>query len=321
MKGMKVFLMGLFLAVLCLSGAFANGQQEKSDDTITVGLSNNGAESGWQLAYYNSVHEEAAARGWKLNYVEAQNKQENQIQALRSFIAMDVDAIVLQPVVETGWEPVLKEAKQAGIPVILSGRGIKVSDEDLYVTLICSDFITEGEMAGEWLADQTNGKASIVELQGTAGASAANDRKKGFENIINTYPEMKIIKSQVAEFTRTKGKEVMEAFIKAEGDSITAVYAHNDDMGLGAIQALEEAGMKPGEDVIVISIDGIKDAFTAMVDGTLNATVECTPLLGPKIYDAVQSTLNGETLPKFMPSDDRLFDTTTAAKELPNRKF
>src|SRR5262249_12552704 len=155
-----------------------------------------------------------------------------QIKALRAFVAQRVDAIILAPVVETGWEPVLREVKRAKIPVVLVDRGIKVGDQSLYTTLIASDFVAEGKMAGEWLAKKLNGKGSIVELQGTAGAAPANDRKKGFTEVIQKYPEMKIIKSQSGDFTRAKGKEVMEAFLKAEGKNINAAYAHNDDMAL-----------------------------------------------------------------------------------------
>jgi simple sugar transport system substrate-binding protein len=255
-----------------------------------------------------------------LKFSDAQGKQENQIKAVRAFVAQGVDAIILAPVVETGWEPVLREAKRAKIPVVLVDRGIKTADESLYATLIASDFVAEGRMAAEWLVKKTGGKADIIELQGTPGAAPALDRKKGFEEGLRAHPGMKIIASQSGDFRRSGGKEVTEALLKGAGASATAVYAHNDDMALGAIQALEEAGRKPGKDVIVLSIDAVRGAFEAMAAGRLNCTVECNPLLGPMAFDAVEKALKGEKLPKKTVVQDRVFDASTAAAELPNRK-
>ncbi|MEM6504123.1 MAG: ABC transporter substrate-binding protein [Planctomycetota bacterium] len=297
------------------------GSGDDPDDTLTVGFSQIGAESSWRTAETESIRSEAEKRGIELKFSDAQQKQENQIKALNAFIAQGVDAIILAPVVETGWEPVLKKAKQRGIPVILVDRGINVSDDSLYTTLIASDFVAEGRMAAEWLAEKTDGKANIVELQGTPGASAAIDRKKGFEEGIAKYPDMKIIKSQPGEFTRAKGKEVMEAFLKSEGATIDAVYAHNDDMALGAIQAIEEAGKKPGEDILIVSIDGVKAAFEAMVAGKLNATVECNPLLGPMAFDAVKKAVSGEELPKRTIVEDKVYDQSTAADVIDSRQY
>src|SRR6185436_11812480 len=211
---------------------------------ITAGFSQIGAESAWRSAETQSIRSEAEKRGVTLRFSDAQQKQENQIKALRTFLAQRVDAIILAPVVETGWEPVLREIKRAKIPVILVDRGVKVSDESLYTTLIASDFVEEGRMAANWLVKKLNGKGNVVELQGTPGAAPAIDRNKGFQEVIAKNPGLKIIKSQTGEFTRAKGKEVMEAFLRAEGKNINAVYAHNDDMALGAIQAIEEAGLK-----------------------------------------------------------------------------
>ena len=291
-------------------------------EKLTVGFSQIGAESSWRTAETNSIRSEAEARGVELKFSDAQQKQENQIKALRTFIAQDVDAIILAPVVETGWEPVLKEIKQAKIPVILVDRGVSVSDDSLYTTLIASDFVAEGRMAGEWLAKKTGGKANIAELQGTPGAAPAIDRAKGFAEEIAKHPDMKVIKSQTGDFTRSKGKEVMEAFLKSpEGSQINAVYAHNDEMALGAIQAIEAAGKKPGTDIIVVSIDGVRDAFQAMVDGKLNCTVECNPLLGPAAFDAVENATKGETLPKKTIVEDKLYDQTTAKDVIGSRKY
>jgi simple sugar transport system substrate-binding protein len=288
---------------------------------LVVGFSQVGAESAWRTAETKSIRGEAEKRGVELKFADAQGKQANQINALTSFIAQKVDAIVLAPVVETGWESVLMQAKEANIPVILVDRGIKVSDDSLYITLIASDFVEEGRMAAEWLAKKTNGKANIFELQGTTGSAPAIDRKKGFEETLTKYPGMTILKSQSADFTRAKGKEVMEAFIKSDREKIQAVYAHNDDMALGAIQALEEAGMSPGKDVTLISIDGVKGAFEAMVAGKLNATVECNPLMGPIVFDTIAKVKAGEKVPKFIQSKDQLFEQSTAAQVIGTREY
>jgi simple sugar transport system substrate-binding protein len=294
---------------------------QAADKKLVVGFSQIGAESSWRTAETDSIRSEAAKRGVDLKFSDAQQKQENQIKAIRAFIAQGVKAIILAPVVETGWEPVLREAKRAKIPVVLVDRGVKVSDESLYATLIASDFVAEGRMAGEWLAKKMDGKGNIVELQGTPGAAPAIDRKKGFEQAIAKSPGMKIIKSQSGDFTRAKGKEVMEAFLKAEGKNIQAVYAHNDDMALGAIQAIEEAGLKPSKDIIIVSIDGVKPAFEAMVAGKLNCTVECNPLLGPAAFDAVEALLAGKTLPKKTIVKDEVYDQSTAKDVIGSRKY
>ncbi|HNQ21822.1 MAG TPA: ABC transporter substrate-binding protein [Phycisphaerae bacterium] len=289
---------------------------------LTVAFVQVGAESAWRTAETRSIQTEAGKRpGIELKFFDAQQKQENQIRGLKSFVAQDVDVIVLAPVVETGWEPALREAKEAGIPVVLVDRGVNVTDESLYTTLIASDFVEEGRIAGRWLAEKTGGKCSIVELQGTVGAAPAIDRKKGFEEIIAQHPEMKIIKSQSGDFTRAGGKQVMEAFIKAEGRNIQAVYAHNDDMAIGAIQALKDAGMKPGQDVLVISIDAVRAAFEAMIAGELNATVECSPLFGPLLFDTIAKIVAGEPVPKKIINQDRLFEPHEAAALIDSREY
>lgn len=302
------------------SSSSAGGESKPSAKALTVGFAQVGAEGAWRMAETESIKAEAEKRGVNLKFSDAQSKQENEIKAIRSFIAQGVDAIILAPIVETGWEPVLKEAKQAKIPVVLVDRGILVDDDSLYATLIASDFVAEGKMAADWLIKKTDGKATIVELQGTPGAAPAIDRKKGFEEGIKDHPDMKIVASQSGDFRRSGGKEVMEALLKVHPE-VTAVYSHNDDMALGAIQALEEAGKKPGTDVIVVSVDGVKGAFDAMVAGKMNCTVECNPLLGPMAFDAVEKAVKGETLPKKTIVHDRVFDVSNAAAELPNRKY
>jgi ABC-type sugar transport system substrate-binding protein len=296
---------------------------------IVLGFSQIGAESEWRTANTASIQSAAPEAGITLKFSDAQQKQENQIKALRSFIAQRVDVIAFSPVVETGWETVLREAKTANIPVILTDRAVDVSDASLYLSLIGSDFVEEGRKAGRWLLEyfstgpgkDVQGDINIVELQGTVGSAPANDRKKGFAEIIAAQPRFKIIRSQTGDFTRAKGKEVMEAFLKAEGKKINVLFAHNDDMAIGAIQAIEEAGLKPGTDITIISIDGVKGAFEAMIAGKLNVTVECSPLLGPQLMAAVKDVVAGKQIPKRIVTEESVFPKETAAQVLPTRKY
>jgi ABC-type sugar transport system substrate-binding protein len=225
--------------------------------------------------------------------------------------------IAVSPKTQDGWQPLLEEARRAGIPVILTDRLVKVDDDSLYVTFIGSDFVEEGRRAAEWLAKATGGKAMIAELQGTPGAAPAIDRKKGFEEALAKYPGMKIIKSQSGNFERAKGKEVFESFLRSpEGPQITALYAHNDDMALGAIQAIEGAGKKPGSDILIVSIDGVRDAFQAMLEGKLNCSVECNPLLGPQLFDTVEKIRRGESVPKRVQTVEGVFERSQVTPEL-----
>jgi simple sugar transport system substrate-binding protein len=291
---------------------------------IVLGFSQVGAESEWRTANTESIKSAAKDAGIDLKFSDAQQKQENQIKALRSFIAQKVDVIAFSPVVESGWGTVLREAKEAKIPVILSDRAVNEKDDSLWVSFMGSDFVEEGRKAGRWLVEHTRGTTgdvNIVELQGTVGSAPAIDRKKGFEEIIKSNPRYKIIRSQTGDFTRAKGKEVMEAFLKAEGKKINVLYAHNDDMAIGAIQAIEEAGLKPAKDITIISVDGVKGAFEAMIAGKLNVSVECSPLLGPQLMQAVKDLKAGKTLPKRIVTQESIFPMEVAAKEFPSRKY
>lgn len=288
---------------------------------LKVGFAQTGAESAWRTANTNSMKTEAEKRGIELKFADGQGKQENQIRAIRSFVAQRVDAIVLAPIVETGWDPVLREAKRAGIPVILTDRTIQTADESLYACFIGSDFYEEGRMAADWLAKKVGGKGSIVELQGTPGSAPANERRRAFADALAKHPGLKIVDSQSGDFRRAGGKEVMEAFLKKHGRSITVVYAHNDDMALGAVQAIEEAGLKPGADIVIVSIDAIKEAIQAVVDGKINCTVECNPLFGPKVYDTVAKLLAGKPIDRKSFNKDELFDASNAAAVIASRQY
>lgn len=298
-------------------------QWARAQGKIVLGFSQIGAESEWRTANTESIKSAAKEAGIELKFSDAQQKQENQIKAIRSFIAQKVDVIAFSPVVESGWGTVLREAKAAKIPVILTDRAVNEKDDSLWVTFMGSDFVEEGRKSGRWLLENYKGQGdvNIVELQGTVGSAPAIDRKKGFEEIIKAQPRFKIIRSQTGDFTRAKGKEVMEAFLKAEGKKINVLYAHNDDMAIGAIQAIEEAGLKPAKDIIIISIDAVKGAFEAMMAGKLNVSVECSPLLGPQLMAAVKDLKAGKTLPRRIVTEEGIFPMEVAAKEFPKRKY
>jgi ABC-type sugar transport system substrate-binding protein len=288
---------------------------KKTYQDLIVGYVQLGAESEWRTANTESVKEAAAQLGVELRFSDAQQKQENQISAIRALIAQKVDVIGVAPLVEEGWDDVFKEARDAGIPIILVDRRADVSPE-LYVSLMGSDFLEEGRKAARMLATVTDGQANIVELQGTRGSAPANDRFAGFREVLKDYPEMKIIDTEDGNFTVAKGKEVMQSFLKAHGRDITAVFAHNDDMALGAIQAIEEYGLKPGVDIKIISVDAARGAFEAMIEGKLNGTVECNPLLGPAFLELALKVVNGEPVPKWIPSEETLFFASQGADQL-----
>jgi len=313
---------GALLGSALLLGASLNAQAD--DKKITLGFSQVGAESAWRTANTVSVKSAAKDAGINLKFSDAQQKQENQIKAIRSYIAQKVDVIAFSPVVESGWEPVLIEAKTAKIPVILTDRNIDVKDKSLYVTMIGSDFLEEGRRAGKWLEERYKNEAgpiNIAELQGTVGSAPANDRRAGLLEVIKNDPKFKVIASQSGDFTLAGGKQVMEAFIKTYGKQINVVYAHNDDMALGAIQAMEEAGVKPGKDVSVVSFDATKGGFEAMAAGKINVDVECSPLLGPQLMTAVKEVVAGKELPKRIVTDETVFPMSVAAQILPQRKY
>ncbi|PAD70401.1 LacI family transcriptional regulator [Bacillus sp. 7586-K] len=321
----------LFLAACSSSGTGGNTDNKdtgsggtKSGDKLVIGFSQVGAESEWRTANTKSMQDAIKDAGHELKFSDAQQKQENQIKAIRSFIAQKVDAIVFSPVVETGFETVLQEAKDAGIPVFLADRAVDIEDDSLWVTFLGSDFVEEGKKAANWLVEETKdvkGDVNIVELQGTVGSAPAIDRKEGFEEVIKEHPNLKIIKSQTGDFTRAKGKEVMEAFLKSEGDNIDVLYAHNDDMAIGAIQAIEEYGLKPGEDIKIIGVDAVKGAFEAMAAGKMNVTVECNPLFGPQMVDLIEAHLAGEKIEKRVAVEESMYTMDQAEELLPTRQY
>lgn len=300
------------------SGAAAGS----GDKLITVGFSQVGSESGWRAANTKDIQATLTkAAGFDLKFSDAQQKQENQIQAIRTYIAQGVDVIAFSPVVESGWDAVLEEAKKAKIPVVLTDRAVDSKDTSLYVTFLGSDFIKEGKAAGDWAVTEFGAKpTNIVELQGTTGSAPANDRMAGFKQAIASHTNLKIIASQTGNFTRSEGKTVMEGFLQAN-PNIDLVFAHNDDMGLGAIEAIEAAGKVPGKDIKIVTIDAVHDGMQALADGKINFIAECSPLLGQQLADVVKQVLAGKAPEKRIITTETTFTQEQAKTALPTRKY
>jgi len=304
------------------SGSTAAGGGGGSE-ALTLGFAQVGAESGWRTANTKSIQDSAAAAGVNLKFSDGQQKQENQIKAIRSYIQQKVDVIAFSPVVTTGWDTVLQEAKRANIPVILTDRAVDTPDQTLYKTFLGSDFVAEGKKAGDWLVGQektATGPVNIVQLEGTTGSAPAIDRTKGFAAAIAANPNLKVVASQTGDFTRSGGKQVMEAFLKSQ-PKIDVLYAQNDDMGLGAIEAIQAAGKVPGKDIKIITVDAVKDGMQALADGKINFIVECSPLLGPQLMDLAKKVKNGETVPTRVLTEETTFDQAAAQAALPERKY
>jgi len=315
--------------VLAVAATGCGGDSDGGDgggggggDTIKVGFAQTGSESGWRSANTESMKEAfSKENGFELVFNAADNDPAAQIAAVRSFISQGVDAIVLAPIVEDGWDDVLQEAKDADIPVILEDRTVTSSD-DLYATWVGLDFKQEGVTAGEWAAENFGDQPTkMVVLEGTTGSAPANDRAEGFNEAIEGT-QIETIDSQTGEFTRDGGKTVMEGFIQKYGiDGIDLLYAHNDDMALGAIEAIEAAGGVPGEDIKIISIDAVKDGMQALVDGKINFIVECNPLLGEQAADLVKKVVDGEEVDKQYFVPDESFTPEQAAEVIDSRAY
>jgi galactofuranose transport system substrate-binding protein len=319
-KGGNMKLKMLLGFIVLLLGSFSLAQLPplEKKDTYTVGFAQTESNNPWRIAQTTSMQEEAAKRGYTLVYTDAAGSAAKQVSDVRSMIAQGVDLIFLAPREEKPLAPVILEAKAAGIPVILLDRNVDQSlakaGED-YVTFIGSDFIEEGRRVAEWLVANADGKTNIIQLEGTTGSSPANDRKKGFDDVIAQHPEFTILASQTGDFARDKGRQVMETLLQAHPE-VNVVYAHNDEMAIGAIAALEAAGRKPGEDVLVLSIDGGKEIVQLIIDGKVNYVVECNPRFGPKAFDTMEAYANGETIAPALINEDRDYTRETAEEGL-----
>ena len=312
----------LLVALAGCAGGGGDAGGGADDGELVVGFAQVGAESGWRTANTKDIQRAFEDADIELKFSDAQGKQENQIKAIRSFIQQQVDVISFSPVVETGWDTVLGEAKDAGIPVILTDRSVDSKDESLYESFLGSDFIAEGEKAGDWVVTEfaDADAVKIVELEGTTGAAPANDRATGFRNVIDEDPKFEIIASQTGDFTRAGGKQVMEAFLKSNPE-IDLVYAHNDDMGLGAIEAIEAAGLTPGTDIKIVTVDAVKDGMQALADGKINFIVECSPLLGDQLVEVVEAVAAGEDVEKRIVTVETTFNQEQAIEALPDRQY
>ncbi|MCS0500297.1 ABC transporter substrate-binding protein [Protaetiibacter mangrovi] len=324
---MKKILAGVALAgavALAMTGCASDGGSGGGgggDDLITVGFAQTGSESGWRSANTESLKTALSEEnGFKLVFNAADNKQEAQIAAVRSFINQGVDAIVIAPITVDGWDDVLTEAKDAGIPVILEDRTVSASD-DLYASWVGLDFEKEGETAGTWVKDNFDGQAqNLVVLEGTTGSSAALDRATGFDKAIEGT-DINVLDSQTGDFTRDGGKKVMEGFLQKYGNQINILFAHNDDMGLGALDAITAAGLVPGQDIKIVTIDAVHDGMQALADGKFNYIVECNPLLGEKVADLVKKVVAGDSVEKREIVPDQSFDQDQAKEALPTRPY
>nr|WP_222710287.1 ABC transporter substrate-binding protein [Quadrisphaera setariae] len=286
------------------------------DGAITVGYSQLGAESGWRTANTESVKQNLTAdKGFKLTFVDAQQKQENQIKALRDFVAQDVDVIAFSPVVETGWDDVLQEIKDAGIPVVLVDRTVDTKVSDPFVTHIGSDFKAEGTKAGDWVK-QNAPDAKIFELQGTLGSGAQVDREEGFDAVVGSQ----VIGKASGNFTRAEGRTATEAALQAYPD-MTMIFTHNDDMGLGAVEAIEAAGKKPGTDIQIVSVDAVRDGLQALVDKKFNYVVECNPAFGDQLAELIKKVHAGEDVPKETVVEETTFDQTITQAQVDARPY
>ncbi len=327
-RALRIFVVLAAALGLFATGGLAYGQTGKK---IVIGFSQVGAETEWRVAMSKIMKETfAKQKDMELLFSDAQQKQENQLKALRTFILQKVDFLVFAPVVQTGWDAVLQEAKEAKIPVIFINRQVKTSTvklEDYTVTFIGPDNMNAGRYAANFMIDKfkdAKGPINVVQLEGTVGASSAVERKAGFDEVIKGQSKLVLIKTQSGDFTRAKGKEVMEAFLKstkAEGTKIDAVFSHSDDMGIGAMQAIEEAGLKPGKDIIIVGIDGVKGAFEAMIAGKQAATVENPVDYAQPLIQVIRDYEAKKPIPAWVKLDFKVYPASVAAKELPNRLY
>lgn len=322
MKKMIAAVLGLFFLLCGCTQEIEIPPTTSLEDPIVVGFSQVGAESEWRVANTESVKDALSEEnGYELLFDDARNMQENQIRAIRNFIQQNVDFIVFSPRVETGWDSILQETKDAGIPVIVIDRGIKLADESLYQAYIGSDFRDEGDKAVKWLEDllvkqeRSTEMIRIVHIQGTLGSSAQISRTAALEEAQLRNANWRIVEQECGDFTRAKTYEVMSAILKRTKD-IDVVYCENDGEALGAIDALEEAGLKcnPEDGVIVISFDATKKGLEYCFEGRIALNVECNPLQGPYVDEIIKKLWRGETVERKKYVDESMFDFYTITK-------
>jgi ABC-type sugar transport system substrate-binding protein len=282
--------------------------EQANDAGVLLGFSQLGSESGWRLGNTKDVQEAAERAGVQLMFENAEQKQANQIKAIRSFIAYQVDVIAFAPNVEDGWDNVLTEAKAAGIPVLVTDRRINTADESLYVGFVGSDFLAEGIRAGEFLLRKMENveHVNIVEISGTIDSTPMRQRASGFRDVLEGDDRFTIIESISGDFLHSKGRECMQGLLSRH-DDIDVLYSHNDEMTFGAIEAIEEAGLVPGKDIVIITVDGQQQAIDLLAEGKINCVVECTPLIGDVIMELAKKLAAGEPIPRDTYSRERTF--------------
>ena len=296
-----------------------------SNRKITIGLLGPGAEGTWRTVNIKDIMNKTKEWNIDMMFYDGQSKQELQIEQLEKLIEKKVDTIGFMPVIRTGWDEILAKVKEAGIPLIFLDRYAECSDESLWTSHIVGDFYKEGQMSGEWLIDylekqkKLDDETKIVELRGTEGTLAAIGREQGFREAIKETSNIEITISKDGQFTNYMGHEEMSNIL-SETTDIDVLYSHHDDMTLGAIQAIEEAGLVPGEDIIIISIEGTNAALEAIVEGKIACSVECNPLMGDLFMEACVRLANGEEIEREIHPVDRVFDITNAQAELDARK-
>ena len=315
-------LLALF-TFLCACSDGPDGRVQR-DEPLVLGFSPIVSWGNWAGANADSIRKAAQDAGIEVRLEDARHSQEKQVATLRSFVKQRVDVIAFIPVVETGYEAVLREIRTAGIPVILLDRAIDVTDDSLYASLVGSDFVEEGRVAARWLLENSRdmpGDIDIVELQGSVGSAPANDRKQGFAEVIGTDRRFHIIRSESANFDKLRAREIMTGFLKTEGKRIRVLFAHGDSMAIGGIEAIEEAGLEAGSDILVIAIEGSRRGLEAIVAGKLNVTVECNPVLGPQLMAVVEDLAAGKPVPRRVITRESVFTRENAAAELPRRAY
>lgn len=307
----------LFLLTACKeTSSSPKPLQQEQNDRLKVGFSQAENNNPWRIAETNSIKKEAAKKNIDLIYFDAKSSSEKQLKDVKKILESNVDYLILAPRQYDELAPALKMAKEKNVPVILIDREAKGVPGEDYLTFIAADYIWEGEQAAKWLVHQTNGKANIVEISATTNSTPAKLRAVGFRNIIEKYPDMKIIASQSGESARSTGQKVMENMIQTVDEDITAVYSHADESSIGAIQALKAAGKKPGIDTIIVSIDGEKDALKAIISGEIGATIECSPFLGEKAFQVIDQHQKGVKIPVRIIQPGRIFTLENAQSYL-----
>ena len=285
-------------------------------DRYKVGFSQMESNNPWRIAETKSFQETAESCNWDLISTDAAGSAAKQVADVDSMIAQGIDVLFLPPREEKPLIPAVMKAKAAGIPTFLVDRSVDPNVAQAgrdYVAFLGSDFVDQGRRVAEWTLENFEGeKGIIVQLEGTTGSSPANDRKKGFDDVMAEHDNMEIVASQSGDFARDLGRQVMETLLQAHPD-VNIVYAHNDEMAIGAIQALELAGRSPGDDVLVVSIDGTRDALQAIIDGKMGVTVESSPFFGPLACEVMERYANGETIETWVKVEDRIFTAENAA--------